>query len=204
MRRPGFTLIELIFVAGITAILAAILFPVFTQARAAGVKSRRVSGAYQLGLALQLYGRDHDGKLPPGEQDLSPLVTRDYAPRHLLLNEADPLAEVIRPLAPQFSSFQYRGGLSIEDRADIPLLAEWHEDSQQGAMVLSLSGSVKWVKTQGGSAWIPVTAGPRPLPPGVGLPPGSALTPFRQPPSKGKPDIGDNSPAPSGGVGGTE
>ncbi|MFN3651318.1 MAG: type II secretion system protein [Armatimonadota bacterium] len=60
MRRKGFTLIELLVVIAIIAILAAILFPVFAQAREAARKASCLSNTKQLGAAVQLYLQDYD------------------------------------------------------------------------------------------------------------------------------------------------
>lgn len=59
MKR-GFTLIELLVVIAIIAILAAILFPVFSQAKAAAKKTADLSNVKQLGTAIYLYAGDHD------------------------------------------------------------------------------------------------------------------------------------------------
>jgi len=56
-RRAGFTLIELLVVIAIIAILAAILFPVFAQAREKARQSVCTSNHKQLGTALQMYIR---------------------------------------------------------------------------------------------------------------------------------------------------
>jgi prepilin-type N-terminal cleavage/methylation domain-containing protein len=56
----GFTLIELLVVIGIIAILAAILFPVFAQAKAAAKKSACVSNVKQLSLGMVMYVGDYD------------------------------------------------------------------------------------------------------------------------------------------------
>src|SRR5262245_7471887 len=67
-RRPrGFTLIELLVVIAIIAILAAILFPVFAQARASARKTACLSNMKQLGLALQQYATDYEGYMPPSQ-----------------------------------------------------------------------------------------------------------------------------------------
>jgi prepilin-type N-terminal cleavage/methylation domain-containing protein/prepilin-type processing-associated H-X9-DG protein len=58
--RNAFTLIELLVVIAIIAILAAILFPVFAQARAAARKTSSISNMKQQGLALLMYAGDYD------------------------------------------------------------------------------------------------------------------------------------------------
>ena len=65
LRRRGFTLIELLVVIAIIAILAAILFPVFAQARENGRKSNCISNVRQLALATIMYTQDYDGTLYP-------------------------------------------------------------------------------------------------------------------------------------------
>jgi len=61
-RSKGFTLIELLVVIAIIAILAAILFPVFAQARAKARQSSCLSNIKQLGLSELMYVEDWDGK----------------------------------------------------------------------------------------------------------------------------------------------
>jgi len=62
--RDGFTLIELLVVIAIIAILAAILFPVFAQAKAAAKTSGTVSNVKQLGTAVHIYANDYDDMTP--------------------------------------------------------------------------------------------------------------------------------------------
>ncbi len=64
-QRFGFTLIELLVVIAIIAILAAILFPVFAQAREKARQSVCLSNQKQLSLAFQMYSQDYDETLPP-------------------------------------------------------------------------------------------------------------------------------------------
>ncbi|MCS6949969.1 MAG: DUF1559 domain-containing protein [bacterium] len=65
MRR-GFTLIELLVVIAIIAILAAILFPVFAQARAKARQAACISNMKQFGLAMLMYVQDYDEMFPRG------------------------------------------------------------------------------------------------------------------------------------------
>jgi prepilin-type N-terminal cleavage/methylation domain-containing protein len=62
-RLRAFTLIELLVVIAIIAILAAILFPVFAQAKLAAKKAASISGLKQLGTAAGIYAADHDDVL---------------------------------------------------------------------------------------------------------------------------------------------
>lgn len=64
--KRGFTLIELLVVIAIIAILAAILFPVFAQAREAARKTSCLSNLKQVGLGIMMYAQDADEMLPLG------------------------------------------------------------------------------------------------------------------------------------------
>ena len=73
MQKRAFTLIELLVVIAIIAILAAILFPVFAQARDKARQTSCLSNVKQLGLGWMLYIKDYD-------ETFAPHVTERTAP----------------------------------------------------------------------------------------------------------------------------
>ncbi len=78
MTRKAFTLIELLVVIAIIAILAAILFPVFAQAKAAAKKTASLSQAKQVGTGLQVYLSDTDDMMPHVSSGSGSLYTDQY------------------------------------------------------------------------------------------------------------------------------
>lgn len=62
--KKAFTLIELLVVIAIIAILAAILFPVFAQAKEAAKKTACLSNSRQIGMSIKMYLSDHDDVMP--------------------------------------------------------------------------------------------------------------------------------------------
>jgi len=69
MKNRAFTLIELLVVIAIIAILAAILFPVFAQAKLAAKKAASLSNSKQIGLSEIIYQNDYDDNFVLSNQD---------------------------------------------------------------------------------------------------------------------------------------
>ncbi|MCU0315099.1 MAG: prepilin-type N-terminal cleavage/methylation domain-containing protein [Fimbriimonadaceae bacterium] len=70
MTKRAFTLIELLVVIAIIAILAAILFPVFAQAKASAKNTQDLSNMKQIGTVAQIYSADYDDVfVPTGASD---------------------------------------------------------------------------------------------------------------------------------------
>jgi len=99
MKKNAFTLIELLVVIAIIAILAAILFPVFAQAKLAAKKTAALSNCKQLGMSNIMYEGDNDDVFAIGmgnswwgptdgcwPEDTQPYI-KTYA---LLLDPSDP------------------------------------------------------------------------------------------------------------------
>src|SRR5471030_2646577 len=85
-RTQGFTLIELLVVIAIIAILAAILFPVFAQAREKARQITCVSNEKQIDLAVLMYAQDYDETYPiawgfegPWYQTIDPYIKNSGA-----------------------------------------------------------------------------------------------------------------------------
>jgi prepilin-type N-terminal cleavage/methylation domain-containing protein/prepilin-type processing-associated H-X9-DG protein len=79
-KKRGFTLIELLVVIAIIAILAAILFPVFAQAREKARQSACLNNTKQMALAVQTYMQDWDGSYPG--TDYAATAGTSYAPAY--------------------------------------------------------------------------------------------------------------------------
>jgi prepilin-type N-terminal cleavage/methylation domain-containing protein len=79
-RTSGFTLIELLVVIAIIAILAAILFPVFAQAREQARRTACISNVKQMGLAWMMYVQDNDETFPPSNS-IQPTAANNNNPQ---------------------------------------------------------------------------------------------------------------------------
>jgi len=114
--RKAFTLIELLVVIAIIAILAAILFPVFAQAKAAAKKTQALSNSKQETLGYIMYIGDYDGTYYEHAQGMS---TGTEGPNSLIWNgyiypytknvqiANDPMA--LPPVAGPYNGYSFTG-----------------------------------------------------------------------------------------------
>src|SRR5579862_4890164 len=90
LRKTAFTLIELLVVIAIIAILAAILFPVFAQARAKARQTVCLSNEKQISLGIQMYLQDYD------EQFFPTVTEREGFPSGTVVTDTQALVFSIR------------------------------------------------------------------------------------------------------------
>src|SRR5437879_7509284 len=83
-RRRGFTLIELLVVIAIIAVLSAILFPVFAQAREKARQTSCLSNLKQIGTGYMLYVQDYDEQYPLSCQSPTRINTVYWSPPNLV------------------------------------------------------------------------------------------------------------------------
>ncbi len=84
MRRPGFTLIELVVVVAILGLLAGLALPVLAQVRAQARRTQCIANLRQFGAAFAMYTADYDDRFPDyhadgkmGEGRMDPLRRHD-------------------------------------------------------------------------------------------------------------------------------
>jgi prepilin-type N-terminal cleavage/methylation domain-containing protein len=93
--KRAFTLIELLVVIAIIAILAAILFPVFAQAKAAAKATVCLGQSKQIGTGLTLYINDYDDKYPQEHPSTNDPVTDDNAAQLETIDYGSPFDKIL-------------------------------------------------------------------------------------------------------------
>ena len=175
-RQPrGFTLIELLVVIAILAVLAAILFPVFAQAREKARQSDCLAHYHQIGQAIHLYASDYDSKTPPDGGSFSGLITdcQPYIKNSTIFICPDDYDRATEKRAGSYRIPSLYQGLDIvcgwpnpyaagktTKPATTTLLYEAEQDFTQsvitptyrhqgGTQVLYFDGHTKWIKSEG-------------------------------------------------------
>ncbi len=122
MPKRGFTLIELLVVIAIIAILAAILFPVFAQARSKARQTSDLSNQKQIGMAYLMYIQDYDETFPAAYQSASRVLNVYWSPVDLIASrQGEPWttrysimgANVIYPYTKNYAIWAAPGGTEL-------------------------------------------------------------------------------------------
>jgi prepilin-type N-terminal cleavage/methylation domain-containing protein/prepilin-type processing-associated H-X9-DG protein len=120
----GFTLIELLVVISIIAIIAAILFPVFSRARENARRSSCTSNAKQLALGIIMYSQDYDEKMMPAYYGTVywPYLTLPYTKSQQILNcPSESKAKYVATTDPVYSwNSNVDYGMSMPLRSGLP------------------------------------------------------------------------------------
>ena len=136
-RRGAFTLIELLVVIAIIAILAAILFPVFAQAREKARQAACLSNTKQIGLGLMQYVQDYDETMPLPGYFPNRTAPEPYAGRRSWRSDIQPYIKNTGVF--QCPSYRFPNSFTPEVRADF-------KDSldEQAGIPLGYAGSLFW------------------------------------------------------------
>jgi prepilin-type N-terminal cleavage/methylation domain-containing protein/prepilin-type processing-associated H-X9-DG protein len=135
-RNSAFTLIELLVVIAIIAILAAILFPVFAQAKNAAKKTADLSNIKQVSLGTIMYAGDFDDAMPIGAYLVPPPGSQPFwvVTWRLLTQPYIKSNDLFSP--PNFKRGQYAGFVALD-------YASVYEDNRRG-VPLGLAGTHTW------------------------------------------------------------
>jgi prepilin-type N-terminal cleavage/methylation domain-containing protein len=121
--RRAFTLIELLVVIAIIAILAAILFPVFAQAKEAAKDTVNLSNQKQTGLAILMYSTDFE--------DVFPLAQR-YEPTYTALFGSAPWSTETQPYMKSWGLLHHPKNNAV-NQSD-PALRTWLQTMEYGVV----------------------------------------------------------------------
>lgn len=138
LTRRAFTISELLMVFLILIIIGALMLPVIHFSRQSMEETMCGNNLRQIGLAVYIYAREHDGKFPP---TLKTLYDEHYLADKRLMD--CPASKSIGTVdAPDYV---YAGGLSVRDASLTPLVRDKSENHPRGGTnVLHVNGGVVW------------------------------------------------------------
>jgi prepilin-type N-terminal cleavage/methylation domain-containing protein/prepilin-type processing-associated H-X9-DG protein len=156
LRNRAFTLIELLVVIAIIAILAAILFPVFAQAKNAAKKTADLSNIKQVSLGTIMYAGDYDDTMPLGDYLMPPPSGQPYWVVTWRTN--------VQPYVKSLDLFSPPGFKTREAAADVYFdYITYYEDNAR-RLPLGIAGTSAWANS--GADWartgLNMTEVPRP------------------------------------------
>jgi prepilin-type N-terminal cleavage/methylation domain-containing protein len=137
--KKAFTLIELLVVIAIIAILAAILFPVFAQAKLAAKQTVNLSNNKQLGLAAIMYTNDYDDYFP---------LCQTYNVADTAFFGEDPWQVLAQPYVKNWGLFQHPLGPAIPTSP--PALVAWRQCLFYGAMAKAENSGMQFYNSTTG------------------------------------------------------
>ena len=134
----GFTLSELLVVFVIVILIGALMLPLIRYSQIRMERIRCANNLREIGLAMYIYAREHDGSFPPG---LSTLYEEKYLADGTLMD----CPGTSRTGTPEGPEYIYTAGLSVRS----PSLAFLARDSsgnhgEKGGNVLYVNGAVEW------------------------------------------------------------
>ncbi len=137
MRKAlGFTLMEMLVVIAIIVVIAALLFPVFTQAKIRAFETTENSNLHQLGIAHGLYVADNDDQTPGSSMHV---IGAKYAPPIVAASPLDPfrLGWANENRSPGQGTTQYKDSfIALADCAGDMFFEEFRA-SQNGGWLIS-------------------------------------------------------------------
>ncbi|MGD9495628.1 MAG: type II secretion system protein [Armatimonadota bacterium] len=122
-NRRGFTLIEMLVVVGIIAVLAAIIFPVYAQARGKARQAQCTSNLRQLGQAHEMYSSDHDELYPfaiDAADEYAPQIWDGFPQWQAWIPYMDRLENVLQPYTKSREVFHCAGDTGYDHLENTP------------------------------------------------------------------------------------
>ncbi|MDD5634213.1 MAG: prepilin-type N-terminal cleavage/methylation domain-containing protein [Candidatus Omnitrophica bacterium] len=142
IRQKGFTISELLLVLAIVVLVAVLLMPVIRCSRRNMEKVVCTNNLQQVGLALYIYAREHEGKFPPS---LNTLYQEHYLSDERFM-DCPGTKEIGTKENPDYA---YTAGLSVSDDSAEPLVADKRKNHRKSMKnVLYVNGTIEWTKEE--------------------------------------------------------